>query len=274
LPGGPFLLGRRTEVCELPCTDGCPLDEDDETVCDPDEVPERVATASSFLLETFEVTVGRFENYVAAYDAWRESGHPDEGEGAHPRIPGSGWQSAWNTLLPASASAFATALGSCSETTHGGASSELPANCVTWYDAFAFCIWDGGRLATEMEFEYAAAGGDQNRVYPWGTANPTPELSLAGVTALEDVGSRPAGNARWGHRDLGGSLYNWLFDQYAPYPETCNDCATVSSGTNRVHRGGDYDAPATRGRTANRYTDGRPPEQRLNGVGFRCARDL
>src|SRR5262245_28154054 len=40
-------------------------------------------------------------------------------------------------------------------------------NCVTWYEAMEFCIWNGGYSPTELEWHYAASKGIEYRAYPW-----------------------------------------------------------------------------------------------------------
>src|ERR1700730_5736435 len=69
-----------------------------------------------------------------------------------------------------------TTLGCESEfdtwTASAGSHENLPINCVNWYEAYSFCIWDGGFLPSEAEWEYAAAGGARQRTYPWGPTAP------------------------------------------------------------------------------------------------------
>src|SRR5580704_6839465 len=53
-----------------------------------------------------------------------------------------------------------------------GSSENLPITEAHWYAAYAFCIWDGGFLPSEAEWNYAAAGGSDQRAYPWSPAFP------------------------------------------------------------------------------------------------------
>jgi len=60
---------------------------------------------SSFALDKYEVTVGRFRKFVNAYVSNTASA-PAVGAGVNPAIPGTGWQSGWNTSLPSTQSAL------------------------------------------------------------------------------------------------------------------------------------------------------------------------
>jgi hypothetical protein len=59
--------------------------------------PRYPATVSPFLLDMFEATNGRLRAFVGAYPLSR----PQPGDGAHPKIAGSGWDSSWDAMLPA-----------------------------------------------------------------------------------------------------------------------------------------------------------------------------
>jgi formylglycine-generating enzyme required for sulfatase activity len=134
----------------------------------------RPATISGFKLDLFEVTVARFRPFVAA-SLGTQAAPPAVGAGAHPKIAGSGWQSTWNQYLPANTAALTSDLVDSDPTwtTNPGANELKPIVNVKWLVAFAFCAWDGGRLPTRAELNYAASGGSEHRTYPWGSTTPS-----------------------------------------------------------------------------------------------------
>lgn len=236
--------------------------------------PQFTATVSGFSLDRFEVTVGRFRAFIAAYPGSK----PAPGAGAHPKIAGSGWRANWDASLPIDGAALAKAI-SCKGgtwTPTPDANEKKPVTCVEWYLAFAFCVWDGGRLPTEAEWNYAAAGGDHQLVYPF-SAKPMSAyidatLAVYQETAAQDVGSKsPQGDGRWGQADLAGNAWEWTLDAYNdPYVMPCNDCALLGDTDWRVARGGtygvapDYVEASVRGQS--------PPDDVDPHDGFRCAR--
>lgn len=250
------------------------------------------ATESPFVLDRFEVTVGRFRAFVNA-GMGTQANPPAAGAGAHAKIAGSGWDSSWNGALTANAAALSTAL-QCDGwyqtwTAAAGANESLPLNCVTWYEAQAFCAWDGGYLPTETEWNFAAAGGSAQRSFPWSAPASalTTDCSYANyvltgttycnpgtggpVALMNRVGSEsPRGDGLWGQADLAGNAWEWMLDTNAPYTVPCNDCASLNDGAYHVIRGGNFSHDQTYMRTANR---GLPmPSSRSRDVGFRCAR--
>jgi formylglycine-generating enzyme required for sulfatase activity len=244
------------------------------------------ATVSAFRLDRFEITVGRFRHFMASYPGNK----PVAGAGAHPLIAGSGWQAAWDASLAANQAALKTAV-SCDATYQtwtdmAGGNENKPMNCLDWYEAFAFCAWDGGRLATEAEWNYAAAGGSEQRVYPWGAGAPdnahavydcTGDGSAADSCAATDilnVGAKSTvGDGKWGQADLAGGVWEWNLDWYGDsYIATCSDCAIVSKSTvsGRVVRGGSWHFDASVLLSSVRFNNG--PTDHGNYLGARCAR--
>jgi formylglycine-generating enzyme required for sulfatase activity len=241
------------------------------------------ATVNDFYLDKYEITVGRFRAFVNA-GMGTQANPPAPGAGAHPLITGSGWDSMWNTNLPADTAGLETAISCYSSfqtwTDTAGSNESRPMNCLDWYTAFAFCAWDGGRLPTEAEWNYAASGGNEQRYYPWSDppTSTTVDDSYAvycggSCNSTQNVGSKsPKGDGKWGQCDLAGNVHEWTLDWYDTYQMPCDNCADITdtSASFRVLRGGSFYYGASNLRSALR--DDIYPLYDDNGLGVRCAR--
>ncbi len=174
---------------------------------------------------------------------------------------------------------------------------------IAWDDANAYAKWAGKRLPTEAEFEYAARGGLERKLYSWGDelvpkgkwqANiwqgtfPYSNTEEDGFRTTSPVCSFPANG--YGLYDMTGNVWEWCSDWYRPnYYETLSlkgEIAKDPQGPEdsfdpseprvpkRVQRGGSF---LCTDQYCARYIVGArgkgEPSSGCNNVGFRCVTD-
>jgi formylglycine-generating enzyme required for sulfatase activity len=151
-----------------------------------------------------------------------------------------------------------------------------PVVVVRWDEARAFCEAVGGRLPTEAEWEYAARGGRDGAIYPWGDQDPDDRPGAVNGAGFEGGGGRTvkmfAPNG-FGLFDMAGNAWEWVADWYARYgSDATTDPQGPSTGQARVVRGGSYGDDSRNLRVSNRSAN--LPRNRNFNIGFRCARDV
>lgn len=162
----------------------------------------------------------------------------------------------------------------------------LPATGNTWYEAYYFALWIGGRLPTEAEWEYAARGGKQAQrtQYYFGNAEEElPKHAWFGESGRSLAHAVDEINPRTGKENLNplglanmlGNVWEWCADWYngSYYQHSpASNPKGPSQGTQRLVRGGSWNDVAEYLRCARRGTNN--PTNRSAGVGFRCAQDV
>jgi formylglycine-generating enzyme len=287
-----------------------------------DEYPKHKVSVNGFWIDATEVTNAQFAQFVkATHYVTTAERKPDWNELKKQVPPGTPKPD--DSLLVAASLVFkqpgkAVPLNDYSQWwvwkkgadwkhPHGPGSSikgkaNYPVVHVSWFDAVAYCKWAGKRLPTEAEWEWAARGGLQNNIYPWGNENVdagqpkanTWQGSFPNQNTVRDkfFYSAPVASFKpngYGLYDMAGNVWEWCADYYNnKYYSTINKPNGVSNpqgpansydpdepyAKKRVIRGGSFlcnDSYCSGYRVARRMKS--TEDSGMEHLGFRCVQD-
>jgi formylglycine-generating enzyme required for sulfatase activity len=220
-------------------------------------VPKHKVRVPSFLIDKYLVTNSQFKKFVDGHPEWQAGKVPAE-------LDNGGYLKHW-----------VRGTFSADQENH-------PVVNVNWYAATAYCQAQGKRLPSEAEWEYAARGGLEAPLFPWGDEPASPRLanySAGKLHTTSPVGSYPPNG--YGIYDMAGNVWEFLADEWGKYPLNPGDTIANEPSsrprtpfrevrTRRVIRGGSFD-----GDPINlwvEYRDSHPPNGSQPFVGFRCAK--
>ncbi len=279
LDGGAFLMGTETD-------EGFPAD---------GEGPVREVMLDPFLIDAGPVTNDQFREFVNATGYTTEAerfgwsfvfrGHipPERFDQLVDRqVPNLNW---WCKVNGA---AWRQPEG---PDTNIDTRGDYPVVHVSWNDAIGYCAWAGKRLPREAEWEFAARGGLEQKLYPWGDELTPEGRHLCNIwqgdfpehDAGEDGHTAPAPARAFPPNEYGlygvtGNTWEWCADWFHPsWHVTATRVNPVGppSGSAKLMKGGSYlchRSYCNRYRVAARTSN--TPDSATTNIGFRCVRDI
>jgi sulfatase modifying factor 1 len=289
VPGGRFLMGSEDFY--------------------PEERPVHRVTVDDFWMDAHPVTNAEFRRFVKATGHVTVAERPPNAADypdADPDllVPGSlvfrptsgpvdlrDWRTWW-TWVPGASWRHPEGPGS---TLHGR--DRHPVTQVAYEDALAYATWAGKALATEAEWEYAARGGLEGKVFCWGDefdpkgrmlANtwqgefPWQNLLLDRYAGTSPVGAFPPNG--YGLLDMAGNVWEWTSDYFTPrHPDAADKPCCVPHNPQvtaptlqepiprRVIKGGSHlCAPSYCLRYRPAARQGEAVDTSTGHIGFRC----
>ncbi|MGE0589834.1 MAG: formylglycine-generating enzyme family protein [Cyclobacteriaceae bacterium] len=297
IPGGDFTMGGRSEQASR------------------DEFPRHEEEIRSFLMDATEVTNEQFREFVEATGYVTVAEKDIDWEELKRQVP-PGTPKPPDSVLVAGSLVFKTTSTAVNLNDYSqwwawtigadwrhpeGPESNIdnrmnhPVVHIAWTDAKAYAEWAGKRLPTEAEWEWAAASGSSDVVYPWGNEPAASSASKAnfwqggfpyenllddGFFATAPVKSFPPN--KFGLYDMAGNVWEWCEDIYDnrgyvempedQLPQSRNGFAATAE---RVMRGGSFlcnDSYCSGYRVSRRM--GSSIDSGHNHAGFRCVKDI